>query len=80
MCGQTALVPEVALLERSTPACRHGCARATGGLVCLRPMHDTPRGAMYRQTVLALRANPRHDFLDIYGGLSRPYLEGVRPS
>jgi len=24
--------------------------------------------------------NPRHDFLDIYGGLSRPYLEGVRPS
>jgi len=25
-------------------------------------------------------SNPRHDFLDIYGGLSRPYLEGVRPS
>ena len=26
------------------------------GLVCLRPMHDTPLGAMCRQTVLALSA------------------------
>jgi len=29
---------------------------------------------------IAAITNPRHDFLDIYGGLSRPYLEGVRPS